>query len=98
MTIDKGHSSKARPGGSASPIEFRLDAGSGVPTCLQLVQQVEHALRLGYLKPGDQPPGWEAHTVTLEELVLAYLRAPGGAAELRALELVPNLEPTEVAR
>jgi DNA-binding transcriptional regulator YhcF (GntR family) len=41
---------------TASPIEFRLDAGSGVPTYLQLVQQVEHALRLGYLKPGDQLP------------------------------------------
>src|SRR5579872_45459 len=42
--------------GSGSPIEFRLDAGSGVPTYLQLVQQVEHALRLGYLEPGDQLP------------------------------------------
>jgi len=40
----------------ASPIEFRLDSGSGVPTYLQLVHQVEHALRLGYLKPGDQLP------------------------------------------
>jgi GntR family transcriptional regulator len=27
-----------------------------VPTYLQLVRQVEHALRLGYLKPGDQLP------------------------------------------
>ena len=45
-----------RPGGSTSPIEFRLDAASSVPTYLQLVQQVEHALRLGYLKPGDQLP------------------------------------------
>jgi len=46
-----------RPGpGLASPIEFRLDAGSGVPTYLQVVQQVEHALRLGFLKPGDQLP------------------------------------------
>jgi DNA-binding transcriptional regulator YhcF (GntR family) len=44
------------PRGSGSPIEFRLDASSGVPTYLQLVQQVEHALRLGYLKPGDQLP------------------------------------------
>jgi ABC-2 type transport system ATP-binding protein len=26
------------------------------------------------------PPGWEAHSVTLEELALAYLRAPGAAA------------------
>jgi GntR family transcriptional regulator len=42
--------------GAASPIDFRLDPGSGVPTYLQLVQQVEHALRLGYLKPGDQLP------------------------------------------
>jgi GntR family transcriptional regulator len=46
MTIDKGDSA----------IEFRLDPDSGVPTYLQLVQQVEHALRLGYLKPGDQLP------------------------------------------
>ncbi len=46
MTIDKG----------GSPIEFRLDPSSGVPTYLQLVQQVEHALRLGYLQPGDQLP------------------------------------------
>ena len=70
MTIDKGDRFPAggaggppagggkgtaprRPG---SPIEFRLDAASGVPTYLQLVQQVEHALRLGYLKPGDQLP------------------------------------------
>ena len=44
------------PLGSRSPIEFRLDPASGVPTYLQLVQQVEHALRLGYLKPGDQLP------------------------------------------
>jgi GntR family transcriptional regulator len=43
-------------GGAGSPIEFRLDASSGLPTYLQLVQQVEHALRLGYLKPGDQLP------------------------------------------
>ena len=53
MTIDKGVSPA---GASSSPIEFRLDPGSGVPTYLQLVQQVEHALRLGYLTPGDQLP------------------------------------------
>ena len=54
MTIDKGISGE--PGGSGSPIEFRLDPASGVPTYLQLVHQVEHALRLGYLKPGDRLP------------------------------------------
>ena len=37
-------------------MEFRLDLSSGVPPYLQLVQQVEHALRLGYLAPGDQLP------------------------------------------
>jgi GntR family transcriptional regulator len=70
MTIDKGDKYPAGAAGrspagagagttprrSASPIEFRLDATSGVPTYLQLVQQVEHGLRLGYLKPGDQLP------------------------------------------
>ena len=70
MTIDKGDKYPAGgaggpPAGGAtptaprrprSPIEFRLDAASGVPTYLQLVQQVEHALRLVYLKPGDQLP------------------------------------------
>ena len=39
-----------------SPVEFRLDPVSGVPTYLQLVHQVEHALRLGYLQPGDRLP------------------------------------------
>jgi GntR family transcriptional regulator len=52
MTIDKPVSST----GEASPIEFRLDPNSGVPTYLQIVQQVEHALRLGYLVKGDQLP------------------------------------------
>ena len=53
----KRHGSESEtPDGPASPIEFRLDAGSGVPTYLQLVHQVEHALRLGYLRPGDQLP------------------------------------------
>jgi DNA-binding transcriptional regulator YhcF (GntR family) len=37
-------------------IEFRLNPRSGVPTYLQLVQQVEDALRLGHLSPGDQLP------------------------------------------
>ena len=49
MVIDKR---LIGPGdGGVSPIAFRLDPASGVPTYLQLVQQVEHALRLGYLKP-----------------------------------------------
>ena len=56
MDIDKGISAEPRRAAGASPIEFRLDPASGVPTYLQLVHQVEHALRLGYLNPGDQLP------------------------------------------
>jgi DNA-binding transcriptional regulator YhcF (GntR family) len=37
-------------------IEFHLDTRSGVPTYLQLVQQVRQAIRLGILEPGDQLP------------------------------------------
>ncbi|MFL6138997.1 MAG: GntR family transcriptional regulator [Frankiaceae bacterium] len=37
-------------------IEFHLDPGSGVPTYVQLVQQVHQALHLGLLEPGDQLP------------------------------------------
>src|SRR5262245_46900421 len=37
-------------------IEFHLDARAGVPTYLQLVQQVRQAVRLGILGPGDQLP------------------------------------------
>jgi len=54
MQVDKPISPV--PSGSLSPIAYRLDPTCGVPTYLQLVQQVEHALRLGYLKPGDQLP------------------------------------------
>jgi GntR family transcriptional regulator len=48
MTLDKQV--------EGSPIQFRLDTSSGVPTYLQLVRQVEHALRLGNLVAGDQLP------------------------------------------
>ena len=57
MTLDKQVS---REGADStpprSPIEFRLDPASGVPTYLQLVRQVEDALLLGYLRPNDQLP------------------------------------------
>jgi GntR family transcriptional regulator len=55
MTLDKADRTTAASRG-VSPIEFRLDLASGVPTYLQLVHQVEHALRLDYLAPGDQLP------------------------------------------
>ena len=37
-------------------IAFYLEADSGVPAYLQLVRQVEHAIRLGRLRAGDQLP------------------------------------------
>jgi ABC-2 type transport system ATP-binding protein len=43
------------------------------------------------------PPGWEAHPVSLEELVLAYLRSPG--AEVPPdLSLARPAEPSEMTR
>ena len=37
-------------------IEFHVEGRSGVPTYLQIVQQVRQAVRLGLLRPGDQLP------------------------------------------
>jgi len=74
MTIDKG----SKPAGEdtisgeqpvTSPIAFRLEPGSGVPTYLQLVQQVEQSLRLGYLSEGDRLP-------TVKETVAALAINP----------------------
>lgn len=60
MVIVKGANPDDESAGAdsepVSPIKFGLDLGSGVPTYLQLVHQVEHALRLGYLVPGDRLP------------------------------------------
>jgi GntR family transcriptional regulator len=39
-----------------SNIALRLEQRSGVPPYLQIVRQVEHAIRLGYLCQGDQLP------------------------------------------
>ena len=55
MTDDKdGNKSLSRQ--QVPSIEYHLDLASGVPSFMQIVQQVEHALRLGYLSPGDQLP------------------------------------------
>jgi len=62
MTIGEGSNGPppagavADPAATASPIGFRLDSASGVPTYLQLVHQVEQALRVGYLTEGDRLP------------------------------------------
>jgi GntR family transcriptional regulator len=58
MMIDKyeGLTKETGSGSTSSSVVFRLDSRSGVPTYLQLVQQVENAIRLGYLRRGDQLP------------------------------------------
>jgi GntR family transcriptional regulator len=50
-------------------IGFRVDARSGVPPYLQLVQQVRQALRTGVLGVGDQLP-------TVREVVAAVVVNP----------------------
>ncbi len=54
MSIDKDKFTMGRSAGTT--ISFSLDLQSGIPTYLQLVQQVEAALSLGYLVEGDQLP------------------------------------------
>ena len=56
VITDKPVSGGGDDGGEVSPIEFYLDRGSGVPTYLQLVHQVDYALRLGFLAVGDRLP------------------------------------------
>src|SRR5665213_4530342 len=53
MTLDKAVNGAQ---GDQSPIRFRLNPSSGVPTYVQLVVQVEQALRIGYLNVGDRLP------------------------------------------
>lgn len=54
MSIDKSRNAASQSTGTT--IAFSLDLQSGIPTYLQLVQQVEAALSLGYLVEGDQVP------------------------------------------
>jgi ABC-2 type transport system ATP-binding protein len=46
----------------------------------RLAEAQAHLLVRTSSTAGPVPPNWEAHPVTLEELVLAYLREPGAAA------------------
>ncbi|MET7400658.1 GntR family transcriptional regulator [Dactylosporangium sp. NPDC005572] len=53
---------------------FRLDARSGVPTYLQLVEQVRRGLLLGYLSDGDRLP-------TVREVAAALVVNPNTVAK-----------------
>jgi ABC-2 type transport system ATP-binding protein len=43
------------------------------------------------------PPGWESHPVSLEELVMAYLRSPG-VSEPAVLTRLQRATPKEATR
>jgi ABC-2 type transport system ATP-binding protein len=47
---------------------------------------------------GPVPPGWEAHQVSLEEIVMAYLRAPGVSEPAAAPARIRPARSTEAAR
>jgi GntR family transcriptional regulator len=53
---------------------FRLDSRSGVPTYLQLVEQVRRGLLLGYLHDGDRLP-------TVREVAAALVINPNTVAK-----------------
>jgi DNA-binding transcriptional regulator YhcF (GntR family) len=105
MAIDK---KLVAPGSVA----YRLDHGSGVPTYLQLVQQVEQALRLGLLGPGDQLPTVkdmvEALAINPNTVMKAYRELehrglaagrPGQGTFIKAkLQRVSGAEQAELAR
>jgi ABC-2 type transport system ATP-binding protein len=63
----------------------------------RLAEAQAHLLTRTNSTAGPVPPNWEAHPVTLEELVLAYLREPGAAA-LPGPAYERHTHPTEVAR
>ncbi|MFI0942857.1 GntR family transcriptional regulator [Streptomyces sp. NPDC021020] len=46
--------------GAAVVFAFRIDRRSGIASYLQIVQQVQQALRLGLLAPGDRLPTAQA--------------------------------------
>ena len=55
-------------------IEFRIDSASGMPPFRQIVHQVQQALRLGLLHPGDQLP-------TVKEVVAQVAINPNTVAK-----------------
>ena len=76
--------------------EVGQHAGLAVVHARRAETQAHLLVRTG--GPADPvPPGWEAHPVGLEELVLAYLREPGAAA-LPGPARTRDTQPSEVAK
>jgi ABC-2 type transport system ATP-binding protein len=92
-----GHSALTGPAAAADDVAERLAVvyARRADAVAQLLVRTNGAAE-------PEPSGWEAHPVGLEELVLAYLRAPGAAAlpgpgRSRALPLEAG-QPSEVTR
>ena len=68
---------------ACSPARPRSPGGicsSGTSCTPAVPPRSAHVLVRGDGTCDPVPPGWEAHSLTLEELTLAYLREPGAAA------------------
>jgi ABC-2 type transport system ATP-binding protein len=85
-----GPVSGSRPYAHHSPNAYRWNVVHASRATAQA-----HLFVRGDGRSGQVPPGWEAHSVSLEELTLAYLRQPGAAALPGP---APAAEPVEVAR
>ena len=97
LAIPAGHvAALVGPNGAGKTTLLNLAVGLAAPsaggvTVLRAAAQAHLLIRAAADDP--VPPGWEAHPVSLEELVLAYLREPGAAALPG-----PAREPSEVTR
>jgi polysaccharide export outer membrane protein len=76
-------------------IEFHVEARSGVPTYLQIVQQVRQSVRLGVLRPGDQ---LKIAVYRDKELSGDYLIDARGFVQIPGVGVVraAGLDPTQV--
>ena len=70
-----GHSTLTGPAAAADDIAERLAV-----VYARRAGTLAHLLVRSRTAAEPAPPGWEAHPVGLEELVLAYLREPGATA------------------
>jgi ABC-2 type transport system ATP-binding protein len=86
-----GHSLLTGPAADASGYPAQLDV-----VHVRHGQAQAHLLVRLNAAADSLPPGWEAHSVSLEELTLAYLREPGAMALPGPTRLADDSTPTEV--
>ena len=72
----RSHQLLTGPAAGVAAVGDRFD----VVHAQQGLAQAHLLVRQRTARPAQPPDGWQAHPVTLEELVLAYLREPGASA------------------